>query len=109
MQPEKDVWDLSQNIAAKRGRSSLVDGAIPCLATSSLLWCNEKQRIMLGSEMLALSGVPVTPRAAAASVVDVINVSDISENAKRAMAGNSMHVASVGAVMLLAFIGVEAL
>lgn len=101
------IYDVSQNPTANRGRTSLKDGSLPCSAISSRLWSVRHQRTFLATEALQATGVPVSQHTATAAQVEPSKLANASEAAIFTMAGNSMHVPSVGLALLLAVLGVE--
>jgi hypothetical protein len=85
------------------GKTDLKDGCLPTLTTNcrcmmSAVHC----RPMSELELLLNVGVPLINRAANAAGVPPVKFEGISRQAQAFMAGNSMHVPSVGAVLLAA-------
>jgi hypothetical protein len=66
------------------------------------------KRPMLGCEVMLNMGVPTIARAAEAAGVSRADLGDISQAQQATLAGNAMHVPSVGAVILLALVFVKA-
>jgi hypothetical protein len=62
---------------------------------------------MIAEELLLNVGVPVIRRAADAAGIPPVTFTGVSRQAQAFMAGNSMHVPSVGAVLLLAMVFVS--
>jgi hypothetical protein len=62
---------------------------------------------MSEEELLLNAGVPVVTRAADAAGIPSVKFQGVSRQAQAFMAGNSMHVPSVGAVLLLAMVFVR--
>ena len=85
------------------GKTELKDGCLPTLTTKCQRLVSVKHRRPMTSEELLLNvGIPVITRAADAAGVPPVTFTGVSRQAQASMAGNSMHVPSVGAVLLLA-------
>ena len=90
------LFDLSQNPATGRGRTSGAEGAVPTLTRGcSRLWVPAWQRWLLPFELAFLQGYPVTGSAAedARVAVDPHGVAY-----SFAQLGSSMHLGNVGCV-----------
>ena len=104
--PNKLLWDLSQN-SAWGPNHELKNGALPNLTTNcGSLYSTELRRTMQPTELLLNQGVPVTAKAACAAGVRPV-LFPVSRSAAVRMAGNGMHVPSVGAVVLAAMLHIK--
>mmetsp|Transcript_19321 Transcript_19321/g.40416 ORF Transcript_19321/g.40416 Transcript_19321/m.40416 type:complete len:601 (-) Transcript_19321:225-2027(-) len=94
----KDV--ASSKFFAEISRSVLYgsfrESQTPCLTPGSRIWIFNKQRWLIGPEMLALQGFPV----------DELNLEGIKDQQLRLLAGNAMSVPVVGLFLylILAFV-----
>jgi site-specific DNA-cytosine methylase len=99
--PGKLLWDLSQNPNFS-ATTELKNGALPGLTTNCRsLYITQMKRTMTAAELLLNQGIPVTEIAARAANVSRLEF-PVSASAMVRMAGNGMHVPSVGAILLLA-------
>ena len=87
--PRTDIYDLSQS--QTYARKSLVNGEMPCLATSSThLWSNKLKRCFTGREKLKTLLAPV----------DKVDLSEFGERTLTSFAGNGMFLPNVGYAIL---------
>ena len=87
------------------------DGTIStfCSSSCNAYWNEGKKRWLVADEVLSLMGMPVLAQHAAAGRVDCKPPPPfVTEAAKFKMAGNGMHVPSVGYAMLVSVLGVRA-
>ena len=63
---------------------------------------------MTEEELLLNMGVPCIQRAADAAGIPPITFQGVSRQAQASMAGNAMHVPSVGAILIIAMVFVRA-
>ncbi|CAJ1366659.1 unnamed protein product [Effrenium voratum] len=104
--PLCSLYDLSAN-CRKRRRAENADLAMPCLTTSSQLWCDKRRRLMTGKEQLAVLTYPSTAAVAASARVDLAPVEHLSESSLRKMGGNGMSLPCAGFTLLMAVLNVE--
>ena len=101
--PGKLLWDLSQNPNFS-ATTELKNGALPALTTNCRsLYSTQAKRTMAPIELLLNQGIPATEFAAKAANISQVEF-PVSANAMVRMAGNGMHVPSVGAILLLAML-----
>ena len=87
------MYDLSQN-PDKVPRIGVTKA--PTFTTNTRLYSRKLRRFMTGKEMLASMGLPVTAELAAVGRVPQLDLDSVTEASQRTMAGNGMHVPSVG-------------
>ena len=111
---DKQLWDLTQNAAANRGRGVRSDGSLPTfLLNSGRLWCNGLGRLMMPEEMLGAMGMLATgvqvPRAEGGidGVYPRTSFVSASYAAKTSMSGNGMHVPTAGLFLLTLMLNTE--
>ena len=101
----KEIFDLTQS--AKQKTTSLKDGCLQTITTNCrTLWSRSHKRLMAAEEALLNMGVPVIERAANAAGIDIWDMPAATSNMYK-MAGNGMHVPSVGLVALLTMVYVQ--
>ena len=92
---------MSQN-PKKRPRVSPAGG--PCMtltASSTHLWCPSQRRTLSGTEMLLGQGfVTISCLGSVLNQHMLLGVSDLTHTALTRLAGNAMHVAAVGSILL---------
>jgi hypothetical protein len=90
-------FDLSQSVS--RARTTLQNGELPCLATSTtFLWSESLGRTFSGHEKLRSLLYPV----------DRVDLSEYSETVLTRFAGNGMFIPSVGWSLLCHLLSLEA-
>ena len=97
------VWDLSQN--PDRAPRFENDGSLMTLLTNTVPFSVAKQRALSPMEALVAHGIPAVPEVTPPGMRTWSF--PVSEGAKRILAGMSMHVPSVTAVILAAMVFVE--
>ena len=97
--PNGIAFNLNQNPSARAKRSTDVLGTLT--TGCSHTWLKRKRRYLTGVECLALHSIPVTQQIASAMHCTRVNVDSISHAGCCFLAGNSMHAASVGAIVAL--------
>lgn len=102
LHPSWVVADLNQN---PEQRPKWGSDTMPTLTTgcSRMRW-NLGGRYLHGGELCLLHGIPVTKQIAEIMGCPVVNTNGISHTALCRMAGNSMHAASVGLMILTTFL-----
>jgi len=99
----KKIYDLSQNPKFS-ATCEWKSGVLPNLTTNcGSLFSVEAERTLQWPELLVVQGVPATHSASLAAGVRQWEF-PVSRSAKVRMAGNGMHVPSVGSVLLLAML-----
>jgi len=99
----KTIYDLSQNPKFS-ATCELKTGVLPNLTTNcGSLFSTLAGRTLQWPELLVVQGVPATPCASSAAGVKQW-LFPVSRSAKVRMAGNGMHVPSVGSIVLLAML-----
>ncbi len=106
--PDVTVVDLSQN-PRERPRATSVEELAPCFTRNTLLYSTILERFLTGTEMLAAMGLPVLPEHAATAYCEVFKTDGVTNAALMQMAGNAMHVPSVGFAILTALLCVAEL
>ena len=97
--PQALAYDLNQNPWQRPKKSGPI---LSTLTTGcSKIWLHHKKRYMLGIECLTMHSIPVISEVAHAMRCRQINITGLSHSAQCFLAGNSMHGASVGAMLAL--------
>lgn len=103
--PESQLLDLSQNPESTRGRTETRDGCLPTLTTNSKqLFHQGRCRTLQPEEMMASLCLPVTPAFAAAAHAPRLPFELMSPTQQARAAGNGMHTACFGAILLIALL-----
>ena len=92
-------WDLARSVGYSRKKHPTCAGLVPCLTRTHYVWCAAVQRILSGSEHLSLQGLDmdnVIVRGVPGGAVEEIHISDTE---LRHLAGNTMSVPVVAAIM----------
>ena len=99
--PSWVVADLNQN---PDQRPKYGTELVPTLTTGcSRIRYKIDDRYLHGSELLLLHGIPVTRQIADVMQCDMVDVAGVSHSAMCKLAGNSMHSASVGFLIMSIF------
>ena len=97
------LWDLSQT--PETAPRFEVKESLMTLLTNTVAWSTRKQRALSPIEALVAHGIPALPEVTPSGLRTW--QFPVAESAKRQMAGMSMHVPSVAAVMLAAMVFVQ--
>ena len=81
--------------ASRPSPPALPPQVIPTLLRHSHVWSTQAKRLLLVKEHFKVMGIPWSPQA------------ELSENQRRAMAGNAMHMAAIGSVLTFLFVHIE--
>lgn len=99
MFPHGVAFDLNQNPTFRAKKSMQI---LSTLTTGcSHIWMTGERRYMTGLECLALHSIPVTAQLAKLMRCRKVMVDSISHSGCCFLAGNSMHGASVGAIVAI--------
>ena len=110
--PDKYLWDLSQKGDGSFARGERVDGTLPTLTTnSSMLFSSHHNRVLIPEELIMSQGIPATAQSASYCGLQrwPFKEAGVPYSAMVSMAGNGMHVPTMGAFVLMSMTYAEKL
>ena len=100
-----EVADLNQN-PEKRPRYGI--NHFPTLTTGCCrIRLRKANRFIHGTELMLLQGLPATAQIAQAMQASVVSATTLTHRAKCVVAGNMMHGASIGFMIMIAFLFIQ--
>ncbi|CAK9003466.1 unnamed protein product [Durusdinium trenchii] len=100
--------DLTQYCANERGRGELQDGSLQTLTTnSSLIYSKAHKRFLSAQEMVATHILPTCSEHARKCKAPIVELEHMPESHACRMAGNTMSVPCVAALLLTAIINLK--